>query len=163
MNWTRGNFLITDDKERLKVSEIAEIMKQGFWCAHYTTDKIARLLETSFWLGVHLKGRLIGFARLVTDKTTVTLITDLLIEQAYRGNGHGAWLMGCILEHPELKATSMSLGTQGTDVFFEKFGFERDGALMHRAPNAPPPPPPPPLKSRGRSRSGPGGKKGRDD
>jgi len=160
MNWTRGEFVVSDEKERLKAAEIAALMKQGWWCSHYTPERIARLIETSFWLGVHLKERLIGFARVVTDKETVTLITDLLIDDEHRGNGHGAWLMSCLLEHPDLKETSISLGTQGADGFFEKFGFERDGALMHRAPNTPPPPPPPPLKTRGK-RAVP--KKGRED
>ena len=63
MNWTRGEYLVSDEKERLKIPEIAAIMKQGFWCSHYTSDKIARLVQTSFWLGVYLKNRLIGFAR----------------------------------------------------------------------------------------------------
>ena len=163
MNWTRGGFVVSDDKERLKVGQIEALMKQGYWSAHYKADTIARLLQTSFWLGVHLKGTLIGLARVVTDKTTVTLITDFIIHDDYRGNGHGAWLMSCLLEHPDLKETSMSLGTQDADAFFEKFGFERDGALMHRAPNTPPPPAPPPLKPRGRGKPGGAGKKRRED
>ena len=163
MNWTRGSFVVSDDKARLKVGEIVAIMKQGYWSAHYKADTIARLLQTSFWLGVHLKGRLIGFARAVTDKTTVTLITDFIIDEEYRGNGHGAWLMGFLLEHPDLKETSMSLGTQDADRFFEQFGFERDGALMHRVPNTPAPPPPPPLKARPKGKSGLVAKKRRQD
>jgi len=163
MIWTRGSFVVSDEKERLKVGEIAGIMKQGYWSAHYKAETIARLLQTSFWLGVFLKGRLIGFARVVTDKTTVTLITDFIIHEDYKGNGHGAWLMSCLLEHPDLKETSMSLGTQDADAFFEKFGFERDGALMHRAPNTPAPPPPPPLKARPKGKSGGVVKKRRED
>jgi GNAT superfamily N-acetyltransferase len=153
MQWTRGNFLITDDKARLNVPEIAALMQQGYWSSHYTPEKISRLLDNSFWLGLFTRGKLIGFARVVTDKETVTLITDFLVRQDYRGQGHGAWLMGCLLEHPDLKETSMSLGTQDGDRFFEKYGFERQGAQMHRAPNTPPPPPPPPLPTRRRSRA----------
>lgn len=154
MNWTRGEFVITDDKSRLRIPEIAELMKQGFWCKHYTPEKIGRLLENSFWLGLYHKKNLLGLARVVTDKETVTLITDFIVHQDYRGGGHGAWLMACLLEHPELKETSMSLGTQDADGFFEKYGFERQGAQMHRAPNTPPPPPPPPLGTRKRPRIG---------
>jgi ribosomal protein S18 acetylase RimI-like enzyme len=163
MNWTRGRFVCSDDKGRLKVGQIQPIMKQGYWSSHYSADTITRLLQTSFWLSIHLKRALVGFARVVTDKTTVSLITDLIIHQDYRGNGHGAWLMSCLLEHPDLKETSMSLGTQDADAFFEKFGFERDGALMHRAPNTPPPPPPPPLKPRVKGRQGTAGKKRREE
>lgn len=153
MNWTRGHFLITDDKARLGVPEIAALMKQGYWSSHYTPEKITRLLANSFWLGLFTRQKLIGLARVVTDKETVTLITDFIVSQEFRGQGHGAWLMSCLLEHPDLKETSMSLGTQDGDRFFEKYGFERQGAQMHRAPNTPPPPPPPPLQTRRRSRA----------
>ena len=138
MDWTRGEFVVSDNKAGLRVAEIAELMKQGYWCKHYTSEKIARLVEKSFWLGLYANEKLIGFARAVTDKETVTLITDFIVDENYRGGGHGAWLMACLLEHPDLQATSMSLGTQDGDGFFEKYGFERQGAQMHRAPNTPP-------------------------
>src|SRR5215813_4101347 len=145
MDWNRGEFIISDEKARLKVPDIASLMQQGYWCRHYTPEKITRLLKNSFWLGLFGGQKLIGFARVVTDKETVTLITDFLVDSEYRGQGHGAWLMACLLEHPDLKETSMSLGTQDSDGFFEKYGFERQGAQMHRSPTVPPPPPPPPL------------------
>src|SRR5882672_5816202 len=153
MHLTRGDFVVSDDKARLVVAEIAALMKQGYWCSHYTPEKISRLVENSFWLGLYTNEKLIGFARVVTDKETVTLITDFMVHKEYRGGGHGAWLMACLLEHPDLKETSMSLGTQDGDRFFEKYGFERQGAQMHRAPNTPPPPPPAPLETRRRPRA----------
>jgi GNAT superfamily N-acetyltransferase len=145
MIWSRGEFLVSDDKSLLKVPQVAGLMRQGYWCKHYDAEKIARLIEKSFWLGVYLRDELVGFARVVTDKETVTMITDFVVDEKHRKTGHGAWLMACLLEHPELKDTSFSLGTQDADNFFEKFGFTREGSQMHRAPNAPPPPPPPPL------------------
>src|SRR5438128_946005 len=128
MQWTRADFVVSDDKSRLKVGEIAALMKQGYWCKHYTAEKISRLVEKSFWLGLYADEKLVGFARAVTDKETVTLITDFIVDKDYRGSGQGAWLMVCLLEHPDLKETSMSLGTQDADRFFEKYGFERQGA-----------------------------------
>jgi GNAT superfamily N-acetyltransferase len=134
MNWTQGNYVVSDEKKRLKVSRIAAIMKQGFWCAGYTKGKIARLVQNSFWIGLYFRGQLVGFTRVITDKETVTTILDFMIHKAHQGQGNGTFLMTCLIEHPYLKNTSMSLGTQTADHFFEKFGFERNGSMMHRWP-----------------------------
>ncbi len=42
--------------------------------------------------------RLIGFARLITDLTTVHYLTDVFLLSAYRSRGLGVWMMHCIDE-----------------------------------------------------------------
>jgi GNAT superfamily N-acetyltransferase len=132
MNWTNANYVVDDDKSRLRIPEIRSLMQQGEWCADYSEEIIERLIQNSFWLGLFLNGCLVGLARVVTDKETVSLITDFIIDEPHRGNGLGSWLMKCLIAHPELHGTSMSLGTQDADLFFNKFGFERVGSFMHR-------------------------------
>ena len=132
MNWTNGDYLVSDEKDRLKVADVENLIKQGEWCADYSRQKIARLLEKSFWLGVYKEATLVGLARMVTDEETVTMITDVIVDKAHRGRGVGSLLMECLIAHKDLSKTSMSLGTQDADRFFEKFGFERMGSLMHR-------------------------------
>ena len=132
MNWTNDDYLVSDEKKRLKVVEVGNLMKQGERGAEYSPERIARLLEKSFWLGVYKEEKLVGLARMVTDEETVTMITDVIIDEGHRGQGVGSMLMECLIGHKDLSRTSMSLGTQNADRFFEKFGFERMGSLMHR-------------------------------
>ena len=148
MNWTKGDYLVSDDKDRLQTSEIEVLMKQGEWSSKYSPERIERLRIMSFWLGLYLKGQLIGLARMVTDQETVTMITDVIIHEAHQRKGLGSWLLDCLVKHPCLKETSMSLGTQDADRFFERLGFERSGSLMHRFP--------PPVRSPGITGAPPG-------
>lgn len=134
MHWTKGEYQVSDEKSLLRVSAIRLLMQQGEWCSGYSEDKIRRLVQKSYWLGLYLKEELIGLARVVTDMETVALVTDFIIDEQHRRHGLGSWLMECLVNHPELRRTSMSLGTQDGDRFFNKFGFERNGGMMHRFP-----------------------------
>lgn len=40
----------------------------------------------------------IGFARLITDKTTFAYLTDLYVLPTYQGLGLGGWLIDCVNE-----------------------------------------------------------------
>ena len=139
MQWTKDNYVLTDDNDLLKLSEIERLLKQSYWANGYSAAKIERLIKNSCCLGLYLNGCLVGFARMVTDKETVTTITDFIIDAACQDQGLGSWLMKCLTEHPELSQTSMTLGTQDKDSFYERFGFERNGSFTHRSPRPPMP------------------------
>ncbi len=132
MKWIKDTFEVNDRKGLLTVDSIKPLFEQGEWCRDYSDDQIRRLIRNSFWLGLYSSATLIGFARMVTDKETVTLITDFIVDSKYRNRGLGSWLIRCLIQHPKLRRTSMSLGTQDADLFFNRFGFERLGSLMHR-------------------------------
>jgi len=142
MQQIKNHFLLSDDKTLLKISEIQFLLKQSDWANDYSQEKIERLVCNSFCLGLFLDGRLLGFARIVTDRSTLSVITDFIIHEEYHNRGLGTLLMEFLLEHPDLKETGMSLGTQRADRFFSKFDFRRDGRVMFRSWPRPPKLPP---------------------
>jgi GNAT superfamily N-acetyltransferase len=143
MQKIKNEFCLSDDKALLKIPEIHLLLKRSYWAYDYSQEKIERLVHNSLCLGLYLEGGLLGFARIVTDRSTVSLITDFIIHEDYRDQKLGTWLMEFLLEHPDLKETSMSLGTHGANRFFNKFDFREDGSLMLRWPMPPRQPPAP--------------------
>jgi hypothetical protein len=134
MEWYRKEFWISDDIKFFKLHDVIELYKQSWWAADYSEEKVKRLLERSFWLGLFKGGKLVGMVRAVTDTTTHCWICDFIIEKRIQRSGWGTWLMECLLAHPDIEETSMGLGTQDADGFFEKFYFERgEGRVMLRA------------------------------
>ena len=133
MRKTKDRFFISDEKSLLTGVAVQNLLKQSHWASDYTLEKIEILLSNSFCLGMFLNEELVGFCRLVTDKVTVTVITDLIIDESLRGKGLGTWLLRCIVDHPELKKTSMTLGTPDQDSFYSKFDFDRS-SVLHRVP-----------------------------
>jgi len=125
MEWIRGSFVVSDDKRRLAVPAVQALLLQSYWAKDHSPEKIQKMIENSFCLGVFANEQLIGFTRIVTDKTTFAWITDFIVDEKYRRQEFGSWLMGCLLEHPDLTETSKGLGTQDAEEFFIKFGFTR--------------------------------------
>jgi len=87
------------------------------------------------------KGRLIGFARLVTDKATFAWLCDVIVLPGRQGKGLGRALVQTFLEHPELQGLRRwLLGTKDAHGVYTPLGFtpldhpERFMQIRSRAP-----------------------------
>ncbi|HEX5222550.1 MAG TPA: GNAT family N-acetyltransferase [Verrucomicrobiae bacterium] len=130
MEKTRGGYVISDDKRRLKVPAVMALLEQSYWAKDHSAEKVQKMVANSFCLGLFEGETLVGFARVVTDKATFAWITDFIVDERYRGKDLGTWLMDCLLEHPDLADTSKGLGTQNAEEFFIKFGFTRSSHVL---------------------------------
>lgn len=130
MEKNRGPYVISDDKSRLKVPAVMALLKQSYWAKDHSAEKVQKMIENSFCLGLFEGEKLLGFARVVTDKATFAWITDFIVDEKSRGKDLGTWLMDCLLEHPDLAETSKGLGTQNAEEFFFKFGFTRSSHVL---------------------------------
>jgi len=66
----------------------------------------------------------------VTDSTVFSWIADIVIDARYRSRGLGKWMMARIAAHPAIAHTQMVLQTRDAHSLYEKFGFQRNAALM---------------------------------
>jgi len=71
--------------------EIAESM-------HKDRPAAAQRAESDSELEAGAGAALIGFARAVTDHTTFVYLTDVYVLPAWKGQGLGSWLVGCVQE-----------------------------------------------------------------
>jgi predicted GNAT family N-acyltransferase len=130
MEKNRGSYVISDDKSRLKVPAVMALLEQSYWAKDHSAEKVQKMIENSLCLGLFENDKLLGFARVVTDRTTFAWITDFIVDEKSRGKDLGTWLMDCLLEHPDLADTSKGLGTQNAEEFFIKFGFTRSSHVL---------------------------------
>lgn len=130
MDWIRGNYVVSDDKRRLAVPAVMTLLKQSYWARDHSVETVQKMIANSICLGLFGDSQLLGFTRVVTDKVTFAWITDFIIEENHRGQAFGSWLMGCLLEHPDLANTSKGLGTQNAEEFFIKFGFTHSSHVL---------------------------------
>ncbi len=130
MDWIRSNYVVSDDKRRLTVPAVMALLKQSYWARDHSAEKVQKMIANSVCLGLYGESQLLGFTRVVTDKVTFAWITDFIIEENHRGQELGSWLMGCLLEHPDLADTSKGLGTQNAEEFFIKFGFTHSSHVL---------------------------------
>ena len=96
------------------------------WANKRTAKDIKTMLSnTGLYFTVRDEGRLIGFARVMTDFAYRALIDDVIVDSKYRGQGIGARLMVLIGE--ELRdVEEVFLGCLENMVgFYEKFGYKK--------------------------------------
>jgi len=68
--------------------------------------------------------RQIGFARVVTDRSTFAYLGDVFILEEFRGRSLSKWLMETIISHPELHGLRRwVLATRDAHGLYEQFGF----------------------------------------
>src|SRR5215213_3674774 len=96
--WQRGEYLISDDRERLDLEMIHQYLStQTYWAVGRPLEVVRRSIEGSLSFGLYRESRQVGFARVVTDYATFAWIADVFVLESERGQGLGKWLMEVIL------------------------------------------------------------------
>ena len=129
MEWQRDDCLLTDDKTRIDLDALMELLATSYWARDRPRAVMAKAMEHSVCLGLYLRGSLVGFARGVTDHATFTWVCDVTVHPAHRGRGLGKWMMRCFLEHPDLQSVSYYLRTADAHGLYEEFSFRRVEAM----------------------------------
>jgi GNAT superfamily N-acetyltransferase len=127
---------ITDDRARVDVRQLLELYKTTWWAPDRSQADVSRALEYSHPVVTAWDGaKLVGFARVISDRTYRATIWDVIVRPSHQGHGVGKKLMTFVLDHPDLKSvTHFLLLTKDKHSFYEHLGFEseRDMAMMLR-------------------------------
>lgn len=85
---------------------------------------IERSIEGSLCFGVYQQAQQVGFARVISDLATYAYLADVFIDEAQRGKGLAKWLVGVILQYPELQGLRrFELRTRDAHGLYAQFGF----------------------------------------
>ena len=135
MEWHRDEFVISDDLSRVQVEVVADLLAKTFWGHRRPREVVEKLIQTSICFSLFHQQWQIGFCRVVTDYAVFSWLSDLVLNEGYRGRGLGGWLIGCILEHPQISGTQFVLQTTYAAGLYKKFGFQANEKLMTRTPS----------------------------
>ncbi|MCM3791293.1 GNAT family N-acetyltransferase [Domibacillus indicus] len=129
MEWSKGEFMVSDEISLMNLDTVSYLLSSTYWAAKRTKETIETSIHNSISFGVYHNNKQIGFARVVTDKAVFSWVLDVVIDERYRKNGLGQWLMECILEHPEIKNTKFALATSDAHGFYKKFNFKENQCM----------------------------------
>lgn len=122
---------ISTDKSRLDLDLICDFLhRESYWAKDRSRHLIEQSIEHAICFGVYRDGRQIGFARAVTDRSTVFYLGDFFILPDHQRSGIGGRLMEFILNHEDLKGLRGILTTQTAHRFYEKYGFADDNEIV---------------------------------
>ena len=111
--------------EDMDVDAIHAYLSQSYWAGGIPRMTVARAVSNSLCFGLFQGAAQIGFARVVTDKSTFAYLCDVYVLEAHRGQGLSKWLMEAVHAHPDLQGLRrFMLGTKDAHGLYAQFGFK---------------------------------------
>ncbi|HVQ56787.1 MAG TPA: GNAT family N-acetyltransferase [Pyrinomonadaceae bacterium] len=125
MEWQKDLYTISTDKSRLDLDTIHRFLSEdSYWARDRTLKQTQTAIQNSICFGMYDGARQIGFARVVTDRSTFAYLGDVFILEEFRGRSLSKWLMETIISHPELHGLRRwVLATRDAHGLYEQFGF----------------------------------------
>jgi GNAT superfamily N-acetyltransferase len=132
VEWRRNGFILTDERGRVNLDTVARLLAGTHWGYRRPRPAVERLIENSLCFSLFRNTEQVGFARVVTDHSVFSWLSDLVISPELRGQGLGKWLLQCILDHPAISGTQFVLQTRDAHRLYESFGFQQSDKLLTR-------------------------------
>lgn len=117
------------------LTELLDLLKKNaYWQTHLTLDRLTLLVNSAQCFVAVSEGKLIGFARVLTDGTSFASLWDVVVEEPYRGKGIGTALMYNIFSDPVLSTVkNWVIFTDTAKALYGKFGFVSESEMPDRS------------------------------
>jgi len=130
MNQPFADYEISADPHRLDVTVIHKFLAEdSYWSRGIPRSTVERAIANSLCFGAYHGAAQVGFARVVTDRSTFALLADVFILEAHRGKGLSKELMRRVVEHEDLQGLRrFLLLTSDAHGLYSQFGFKEIGS-----------------------------------
>ena len=120
------DYRIIEGAENLRLDDIVRLLRMSYWADRRPVERIETSVRHSSCYGVWLEheGKLVGFARVISDYATTYYLCDVIIDPAYQHMGLGTALVSHILSLPVFAGLRGILITRDAHALYRKFGFE---------------------------------------
>jgi N-acetylglutamate synthase-like GNAT family acetyltransferase len=124
---TFDDFTITTDKSKMDIVAIHDFLsKYSGWSDNIPFDRVKTSIDNSLNFGLFHNDKQIGFARIISDFSTIAYLGDIYVLETYRGQGLSKKLMDAVIKHPNLQGLRRwILLTSTADWLYEKYGFTK--------------------------------------
>ena len=117
---------ITTDQARFDLDTIHRFLSQdAYWSLGIPRERVQRAIEHSLCFAVlDDDGRQVGFARVITDFSSIAYLADVFVLPSHRGRGLSKLMMQAIREHPDLQQVRRwLLVTRDAQGLYQQYGF----------------------------------------
>ena len=124
--YEQQGYRILTDPDAMDIQAVHDYLTRSYWARGIPQELVAKSVRGSLCFGVFKDDRQVGFARVVTDRTTFAYLCDVYVLESHRGQGLGKWLMDAVVAHPDLQGLRrFALATRDAHGLYEKCGFTR--------------------------------------
>ncbi len=112
-------------REEFDDDRVTELLRTSYWASTRPVEEQSRAMDHSLNFGIRSDGRLVGYARVVTDYCTFAWICDVIVDEDWRGQGVGKALMDHLFSHESLATCRrFLLTTKDAHELYRRYGFE---------------------------------------
>lgn len=120
----KGNFTISTNPAKLNFDTIYSFLTRSYWANTRPREVMERSIQHSLNFGIYVGEQQVGFARVVTDYATFAWLCDVFVEEAFRSEGLGKWLIETVVNYPELQGLRRwMLATRDAHGLYRQYGF----------------------------------------
>lgn len=121
----KKEYTISTDKDKLDILSIYKFLSnETDWAKGIPMNTLKISIENSLNFGLYHNNKQIGYARIISDYSTIAYLGDVFVLKEYRGKGLSKWLINEIMEHPNLQGLRRwILLTDTAEWLYKKFGF----------------------------------------
>jgi len=110
------------DRDRDRVYRF--LSEDAYWSQGLPRDVFDRAVDNSLSFAAYDGDELVGYARVVTDRSTYAWLCDVFVLPAHRSRGVSKLLMTTVMAHPELQGLrNFVLATRDAHGLYAKYGF----------------------------------------
>ena len=121
----RGGYRLSFAAEDLDAVAAHAFLSGAYWCEGIPLALIERAIANSLCIALHARQEgQVGFARVVTDRTTFAYLCDVYVLEDHRGQGLADWMVQSLLAHPDLQGLRrFMLFTRDAHPLYARHGF----------------------------------------
>ena len=126
-------YRIIDGAENMSVADVMRLLKQTDWAKDRSREQVTASMRNARCYGIVQKkdGALVGFARVISDFSTIYYLCDIVIDAEHQRQGLGTALLTYIEEQPVYQDLLGILITRNAQELYTKFGYKAlDGWFM---------------------------------
>lgn len=124
-----NEFYLTDDKSEIMqhCQDVEELLKQSYWANSRNIEIIKKSIQNACCFAIFDSNRnkIVAFARVITDYTTLYCLEDVIVDEAYRKRGLGKRILEYITKHEtKLQGQFGIVLTRDAQGLYSKYGFK---------------------------------------
>lgn len=134
------DFETDDDPTRIDVDVVWTFLsEQAYWSRWRERSDVERQLAGAWRLvGAYSGGRMIGFARAVSDGVAIAYLADVFVVDSARGHGVGKALVRAMIDDGPGGEFRWMLHTADAHAMYARFGFRAPGDTYLERPGTRP-------------------------
>lgn len=129
----KQGYVIYNQTDKVDLVRVKALLAQSYWAAERSLDDIATTVAHSECFALYHQDLQVGFARVVTDYVSFAYLADVIIDQAYRGQGLGKWLVDVALSDPRWRDKLLMLVTNDAHSLYQRHGFSHSNKVLTTA------------------------------